>query len=245
MLLLPLLLLTNLEKDGKDAKKFVHEFCTNSTVPYTLFDVGANNGKWSEEFLHFCQRKAKNVFMFEPNPAFEPSLTKLVRSHKFVNYIPQIAWFKNDTYPFFIGINSETSSIVRKMSERFGITNTIYVNSTDIRTYIQSNTHIFMKLDIEGGEYELLTHLMSDRLLCRLDYLLIEWHLNAMPSENRLACLGLRWYLSFHVQTLCKETTVRIFHSEYRGNNVGATVPGLSQEYNKRKIITNKWKRRV
>ena len=180
--------------------------------------------------------------MFEPNPTFESSLTKLVTQYDNVNYVPKIAWFKNDTYPFFIGRNSETSSMVKKMSERYGVKNVMHVNSTDIRSYIRSNTHIFMKLDIEGSEYELLSHLMTDRLLCHLDFLLIEWHLNAMPPQHRLACLGLRWYLNFHVQSICKGTT-RIYHSEWNGNNIGAPVPGLTEEYHKRlKIRNNKWK---
>jgi len=244
MLPLSFLFLTNLQSDGEASKTFVSDFCTLSSIPYTLFEVGANNGKWSREFIKFCQRKSKMVFMFEPNPAFKSSLTDIVNEYRNIEYIPRIAWLNNDTYPFYIGKNSETSSIVKKMSQRYGIKDTIYVNSTDIRSYIRSNTHIFMKLDIEGGEYKLLSHLMTDRLLCRLDYLLIEWHLNAMPRQDRLSCLGLRWYLNFHVKSICKGSLPRIYHSEYDGNNIGAIVPGLAEEYDKRiKLQTYKWNR--
>ena len=100
-----------------------------------------------------------------------------------------------------------------------------------------------MKLDIEGGEYKLLAHLIHDKMLCRLDHLLVEWHLNAMSLEERLPCLGLRLYLKLYVETVCRKP-VEIYHSEYEGNNFGAVVPGLSEEYFKRtKIQAYKWVR--
>jgi len=235
-----LFLVSTLGKDGET--DFVKKFCLHRNLSYTLIDIGANNGAWSKDFIAFCKRKADRVILFEPNPHFRDSISELVKKYH-IEYIPCIAWFENNTFPFFIGQNSETSSMVKRMSTRYGIRQNINVKSTDIRPYLRNNYNIFMKLDIEGGEYELLSHLINDRLLCQLDHLLVEWHLNAMSPKNRLSCLGLRWYLDFHVRTVCPKA-VEIHHSEYEGNNFGAIVPGLSEENNKRlQMQKYKWDR--
>jgi hypothetical protein len=40
----------------------------------------------------------------------------------------------------------------------------------------RSKPTILMKLDIEGGEYELIPHLLSRKALCPLDLIFLEWH---------------------------------------------------------------------
>lgn len=55
-----------------------------------------------------------------------------------------------------------------------------------------------MKLDVEleGGEFTLLPWLLLHGSICRLRHLHVEWHLNRLSPEERLAALGLR--LSLH-----------------------------------------------
>lgn len=43
---------------------------------------------------------------------------------------------------------------------------------------------IYMKLDIEGGEYKLLPHLLVAGALCGVSYLRVEWHLNSQGVEQ-------------------------------------------------------------
>ena len=60
----------------------------------------------------------------------------------------------------------------------------------------------------------------------RLDFLLVEWHLNIAPIGSRLAALGLRLAFQSLLEQGC-ETPPVCFHDEYGANNVAVPVPGL------------------
>ena len=83
---------------------------------------------------------------------------------------------------------------------------------------------------VEGAEYELLPHLLVTGALCVLDFLVIDWHLNSLPADRRLAGLGLRHSLGATVRGGCKGSQLKVEHEEFRPINFGKPVPGLLNE---------------
>lgn len=84
-----------------------------------------------------------------------------------------------------------------------------------------------MKLDVEGAEYELLPWLLAQGALCRLDFLIIEWHLNRLDLPNRLPALGFRLSLPNLLRAGCAVPPRLIEHDEPWEANTRVVVPGL------------------
>ena len=61
----------------------------------------------------------------------------------------------------------------------------------------------------------------------RLDFLLLEWHLNAAPIGSRLSGLGLRLAFEGLLEHGCDSPPV-CFHDEYGPNNMAVPVPGIA-----------------
>jgi hypothetical protein len=87
-----------------------------------------------------------------------------------------------------------------------------------------------LKVDIESGEYLLLPQLLTSGALCRVDYLYVEWHLNALSPPDRLAGVGLHLTLEELLQKGCKRPPRLVEHEMYAGNNQEVDVPGLAEE---------------
>lgn len=91
-------------------------------------------------------------------------------------------------------------------------------------------TFVAVKLDIESAEFELLPHLLTSGVLCRVHLLVIEWHLNALPPERRLSGLGLRISLTRLLHDGCRAltgTSPKLIHEGSGINNMQQAVPGL------------------
>lgn len=86
---------------------------------------------------------------------------------------------------------------------------------------------IFLKLDTESAEYDLLPHLLTSGALCDCTFLLIEWHLNAMSPARRLQGVLLRNALGGLLTRGCAAPPRLIIHDEDFLNNFGEAVPGL------------------
>ena len=94
---------------------------------------------------------------------------------------------------------------------------------------------LLLKMDIEGGEADLLSYLLVKEALCTLSHLRVEWHLNAMPEEQRLGIVALRLGLRDLITRGCHisgrtESQVVVEDEEYRPLNFGKVVPGLVEE---------------
>jgi hypothetical protein len=78
------------------------------------------------------------------------------------------------------------------------------------------------------AEYALLPWMLAQGALCRLTYLIPEWHLSQQPPHARLAALGLR--LSFHatLQSACRVPPRLIEHDEPVEMNSFFPVPGIN-----------------
>ena len=114
------------------------------------------------------------------------------------------------------------------------------VRSIDLARYMRETLQLprsdrdgvlsFVKIDVESAEYELLPHLIAEHALCGIRYLHIEWHLDALPEEKRLAGLGLTLSIHHLLQESCTragETPPVLVVSEESPNNNGLHIPRL------------------
>ena len=92
------------------------------------------------------------------------------------------------------------------------------------------STLVYMRLDIESAEYDLLPHLLARSALCRVPYLQVEWHMNKLAAARRLVSVGLRISLGDILTRGCPRLPVERFveHDEQE-NNWHMNVPGLTE----------------
>ena len=114
-----------------------------------------------------------------------------------------------------------------------------------ISSEFQKADTICLKIDIEGAEYAVLPHLLSARSLCRVNFLIIEWHLHALPASRRLFGLGLRNSLEELVNGGCPPlASPRIFmHEEFGPLNGGLQINGLLEDALRRTWYTSETSR--
>ena len=98
----------------------------------------------------------------------------------------------------------------------------------------------YLKLDVEGAEYQILPRLLHTRALCRLRFLEVEWHLRNLPIENKLAGLALRDSLSDILKSTCPMPP-SIVHNDMPINNVVAGIPGLERRSELVETYRRRW----
>jgi hypothetical protein len=76
---------------------------------------------------------------------------------------------------------------------------------------------VFLKMDVEGGEYELLPRLLVRGALCVVSVLRVEWHLNFRLPPKRLSGEALRLGLQSMLSTGCT--------GEREGRSSGPRLP--------------------
>jgi FkbM family methyltransferase len=54
-----------------------------------------------------------------------------------------------------------------------------------IRTNIPADTFVFVKMDIEGAEYDVIEHLLDTRAIDRINVLAVEWHASKFAEPQR------------------------------------------------------------
>ena len=75
-----------------------------------------------------------------------------------------------------------------------------------------------------------LPHLISTRALCPVDYIFIEWHINFVQPQERLAALGLRLTLDDLIAHGCpRRERQRVIEHDELQNARSFRIPGLSE----------------
>ena len=158
-----------------------------------------------------------------------------------VTYIRAAAWWKNTTLVFFPSQSSISSSLSPVMAGRYGLLGRKNVTALDLAELVRRRVRpgdrlVLAKLDIEGAEYEVLPHLLLTGAICHIRYLIVEWHLNALPASQRLAGLGLRLALPQLLRAGCRHAPPIVYedddlrneNSTRTTNNHDVDIPGLA-----------------
>lgn len=161
----------------------------------TVIDIGANLGAFSV----FAGASAKDVrvFSFEPMPDNYKRLLKNIRQNGLEEQIKAFETaVAGDTNGrrLFLGdahghntTNPERENLAFDSSE----SKTCDVASTTLTKILKENNlnkNIFVKMDCEGAEYEIVKN-VSDEDLLKIDYLSLEYHDGPERLEKRFAHL--------------------------------------------------------
>ena len=156
---------------------FLNKEYENETVKIQkgdiVFDVGANIGIFS---LYSAYNLAKEIHCFEPGKE-QFNAIKNNLSNKFNNlYANNLAVTKNKgIIKFYLSDFSTTNSTFSKLSDDY-----IEVETVDLETYVNDNniTKIdYLKIDCEGGEYEIIEFMNENFLRESVDKICLEYHI--------------------------------------------------------------------
>ena len=173
-----------------------------------VFDIGANNGAWSRAMLQEIWKRNPTarvaLHLFEPQPSMWPSLDALTAfAQRDGGSIPSpsirinraAASVRDGEATFWLSHNSEMASL-HQQAARWHRRQNVTARTVNLDAYLDEvikqhateRTAIFLKMDVEGAEFELLPHLFRrpGGPACRIGYWLVEWHLwnsNKSPAK--------------------------------------------------------------
>ena len=225
--------------------RFVHLVTTASPMQTGfVVDVGANNGQWAKHILQrvreYGTRMRVEPILFEPQREYAAELQKLA-SDWGGTFHPAVAWTKATNLSFYLSHFKEASSLSEQLALTFSKpevnsrVNRVTVPAVDLARVLRScvwrakGGPIILKLDAEAAEYDLLPRLLITGALCRCTFLIVEWHLNALPPERRLQGVLLRNAFDKLLARGCFRPPRLIIHDEDFLNNFGEPIAGLSE----------------
>ena len=259
MRLLPILLVASVlaRSEEKHHAQFVDEFIRTLrglAGRAVVLDIGTNSGTWSAWVMAAAQRRMAtqtplgvDLVMFEPQPQFAERLAALATQWN-GTHVAAAAWTADTTLTFLMSSNSEASSLVKSIASlgHREEPKELKVRAVDLARFfrderaVRDASLVLCKIDIEAAEFDVLPHLLARGALCSIDYLIIEWHLNALPSERRLAGLGLRLSIADTLRHGCPprpgRSPPRVQHADDPSNNLYVEVPGLREELQRHEL---------
>jgi FkbM family methyltransferase len=177
---------------------------------WVYIDLGANNGDSLYSFFTvqskypslLSQADIHNntwiVHAFEANPRFNAQLDKMKKEvenggRRHINlYKGTAAWIYNGHITFYVETMNEknsywASSIKSDMVEEKEKANVTVpcVDIADLLSQYSDEDMIVMKVDIEGAEFELLTHLIARNALRIVDIIGVEYHHHGSSKDTR------------------------------------------------------------
>lgn len=151
-----------------------------------FIDGGAHSGESVDLFRSLYQDAGEyEIHCFEPNPAMWPLLEK-----KGVTLHKEAIWKEDGEKNFYIGKFSEGSTLMeKKVSGKVNYREPIKTRCVRLSRWLRENTskedYVFLKLDIEGAEYDVLDDMIDTGAFDNIDYLCGELHLTGKNGKIR------------------------------------------------------------
>jgi len=119
---------------------------------------------------------AWEIFAFEANPNLIPQIPKKPNT----TILNKAIWTHDGTVEFYLAEDTLGSSVLgNKKTGNLAKTPT-KVDSVDFGQWLKNNfsrdDYIFVKLDIEGAEYDVLENMLKDGTIVLVDRLYVEFH---------------------------------------------------------------------
>src|SRR3989338_8564713 len=157
------------------AEKFRYEYALDENS--VVFDIGGYQGQWAEEIL---RKFNANLHVFEPVKEYASAMRrKHSENAKIIIYNYGLSDKNISTE---ITVNGNASSLYTKR----GRWKKEKVNLISARDFIEENrieNIDLMKINIEGGEYDLLEHLIETGLIKRIKNIQVQFH-NFVPNAK-------------------------------------------------------------
>jgi FkbM family methyltransferase len=142
-----------------------------------FLDVGAAEGS----SIRFFRKNHPESDQFEIH-CFEPlpSNVELLGEYRDITIIPAAAWKSNGTSILYQGKKKSGSMYSDKTTGLVSKDNPLEIDTIDLAEYIKSNftqdDEIWIKINTEGAEYEIIPHLHAEGLIPWFDRMYIKWH---------------------------------------------------------------------
>lgn len=153
-----------------------------------VFDIGGYVGDWSKNIF---SKYACNIFIFEPVKSFSQDISTRFKNNNAIRVFNFGLGNRNKSS--YISLNGDASSTLKdgRNKEKIEIKN--------ISEFITDNnisTIDLMKINIEGGEYDLLESLIDNNLIKNIKNIQVQFHDFFPGDKERME----------NIQTALKET---------------------------------------
>jgi len=178
VLLFPTLHDLEIVKWNNDGGDETHRYSFNLNSDSLVFDLGGYKGQWASDIY---SRYLCRILVFEPAKEFAKNIEQKFKSNNKIN-----------VFDFALGSNNreELISIDADGSSTFGKSEKKeIIKFKDISTFISDqkiNKIDLMKINIEGGEYELLERLIETGDIKKISQLQIQFHCISGNSLNQM-----------------------------------------------------------
>lgn len=183
--------------NGDKTLRLNYDLNTNSTV----FDLGGYEGQWASDIFSKYQC---TIYVFEPYTDYAEGIEERFKANN------KIKLFKfglgKDDKKELLYINNNASSAFRKKGQPFPI------EIKKASTFINNNniSHIdLIKINIEGGEYDLLQELIEADMIKNIKNLQIQFHDFVPDAFNKMK----------HIQRQLAVTHQLTYHFEFVWEN--------------------------
>lgn len=143
-----------------------------------VFDLGGYEGRWASDiFSRYCCE----IHVFEPVPQFADNIKKrFAKNSKIVVYQFGLA---NKSFETKMSLAQDGSSIFQEDGNSTEIT---LVKAIDFLQENQVKKIDLMKINIEGGEYDLLEHLIDEGFIKNIKNIQVQFHDFVSNAEQRM-----------------------------------------------------------
>jgi FkbM family methyltransferase len=145
-----------------------------------VFDMGGFEGQWSSDiFSRYCC----NIYIFEPVQEFAKNIANRFSRNEKIEVFPY--GLGEETCQKKIAVSSSSSSIVREIANADYQTAQI-ICASDFLNEHKINQITLMKINIEGGEYGLLEHLIRTRWIVKITNIQVQFHNFDSSCQSRM-----------------------------------------------------------
>lgn len=162
------------EDNGDNTLRVNYELDQSSIV----FDLGGNIGEWSEKIY---EKYKCNIWIFEPVPDFSDLIKQKFRDNPKITINEFGLADYTGTAPLYV--NGVASSLYRATGTN------IMINLMEAGRFIEQHniTNIdLIKINIEGGEYDLLDHLLDTGYIKIIKNIQVQFHQDFPNAESRM-----------------------------------------------------------
>jgi FkbM family methyltransferase len=168
------------------------------TAQSLVFDLGGYEGQWASDIF---ARYSCPVYVFEPVPAFAARIRTRFQRNPAIQVFDFGLAAENGTAR--LGMSGDASSLYKKQSQA-----TADIRLVDVAQFLKEHSIrriALMKINIEGGEYDLLERLVLTGAIKCVERLLVQFHDVVPDARARMLALqrslrethALEWQFEF------------------------------------------------
>lgn len=162
------------KNQGGENLRYQYDLNENSIV----FDLGGYKGEWSSEIF---ARFQPFIYIFEPVKEYAENLNKKFYKNKKIKIFPFALSNRNQEGIIYQNNDSSSLFIDNGIPQNISLLNgTEFIKDYNIKTID------LMKINIEGGEYDLLDNLIESGSIKAINNIQVQFHDFVPEAENRM-----------------------------------------------------------